>query len=146
MAAIYHQVGIKAPPAQIFAALTTDQGLAHWWTRDAQGSSVVGESLSFQFEDAVLRMQVLSLEPDRLVRWKCTEGHAEWLNTEIEFRLRADPYQTFVDFRHDLWREATYLYAHCNTKWAVYLLSLKDYLEMGKGHPFPNDVQINHDE
>lgn len=146
MVTIYHQVGIKSPPAKIYTALTTVHGLTHWWTRDTRGSSAPGETLQFHFDNAAIHMRILTLDPDRQVRWQCVAGHPEWLNSEIEFRLRADPYQTFVDFRHDQWREPTYLFAHSNTKWGVFLLSLKDYLEMGKGHPFPNDIQVNHNE
>ena len=36
--------------------------------------------------------------------------------------------------------------AHCSCKWAVFLLSLKDALETGKGRPFPDDIHIDHDE
>jgi hypothetical protein len=28
-------------------------------------------------------------------------------------------------------------------KWATFMLSLRDYLETGKGRPFPNDIQID---
>ncbi len=27
-------------------------------------------------------------------------------------------------------------------KWATFLLSLKDYVETGRGRPFPNDLKI----
>ena len=43
------------------------------------------------------------------------------------------------------WREETGMFAHCSTKWAVFLLSLKDLLETGKGRPAPDDVPIHHD-
>jgi hypothetical protein len=33
---------------------------------------------------------------------------------------------------------------HCSTKWAVFMLSLKELLEKGKGHPAPDDIEINH--
>jgi len=29
-------------------------------------------------------------------------------------------------------------------KWATFMLSLKNLLETGKGHPAPNDLQINY--
>jgi hypothetical protein len=31
---------------------------------------------------------------------------------------------------------------HCTTKWATSLLSLKAFIETGKGRPAPNDVQV----
>jgi hypothetical protein len=32
---------------------------------------------------------------------------------------------------------------HCSTKWATFLLSLRDDLESGKGRPAPRDVKIH---
>jgi hypothetical protein len=32
---------------------------------------------------------------------------------------------------------------HCSTKWAIYLMSLKQLVETGKGEPAPHDVQIS---
>ena len=32
---------------------------------------------------------------------------------------------------------------HCSTKWAAYLMSLKELVETGQGAPAPNDVQIS---
>ena len=35
---------------------------------------------------------------------------------------------------------------HCCTKWAVFLLSLKEAIEKGEGRPYPDDIHIDHDE
>jgi hypothetical protein len=32
---------------------------------------------------------------------------------------------------------------HCSTKWAIYLMSLKQLVETGAGAPAPHDVQIS---
>ncbi len=32
---------------------------------------------------------------------------------------------------------------HCSTKWAVFLMSLKDLLEKSDGRPAPRDVKIH---
>ncbi len=32
---------------------------------------------------------------------------------------------------------------HCSTKWAMFLMSLKAFVETGRGAPFPNDVHIS---
>jgi len=36
MAEIKHRVGIKGSSEQIYALLTTDKGLARWWTSDTR--------------------------------------------------------------------------------------------------------------
>ena len=66
------------------------------------------------------------------------------LNTRICFNLEALDDQVIINFQHADWQEATEFMGHCSTKWAVFLLSLKDYLETGTGKPFPNDIHINH--
>ena len=33
--------------------------------------------------------------------------------------------------------------AHCSTKWATFLLSLRDLVETGKGKPAPADLKIS---
>jgi hypothetical protein len=38
--------------------------------------------------------------------------------------------------------EAVEFTAHCSTKWATFLLSLRDLVETGKGRPAPNDILI----
>ena len=59
--------------------------------------------------------------------------------------LSADEKQCWVHFSHSGWRERTGIFPHCSTKWGVFMLSLKDLLEKGKGQPYPDDIQINHD-
>jgi hypothetical protein len=49
-----------------------------------------------------------------------------------------------VQFTHSGWDDNMGMFPHCSMKWAVFMLSLKDLLEKGKGHPFPDDLQINH--
>jgi len=45
-------------------------------------------------------------------------------------------------FAHRNWREEVEFMAHCSTKWATFLLSLRDFAESGKGQPSPNDLKI----
>ena len=68
----------------------------------------------------------------------------EWVGTEITFRLKPDDAQIYVHFTHSNWGSDTDLLAHCSTKWAVFLLSLKDLLEKGKGRPSPDSWPIDH--
>jgi hypothetical protein len=56
--------------------------------------------------------------------------------------LRTRRAQTFVLFSHEGWREPNEFMHHCSTKWATFLLSLKDLVENGKGSPEPRDTKI----
>ena len=145
---IRHEVGIKASPEAVYGALTEVKKLAGWWTSDTRGDgSKVGGVLEFWFGDFCQKFEVVELQPGKLVRWKGDreEGIEEWAGTEVSFALSADEAQCWVEFGHSGWREQTDFFAHCSTKWAVFMLSLKDLLETGKGRPAPDDVPINHD-
>ena len=143
MASIYHQIGVKTSPDKIFKAIATLEGLADWWTV-AKGSCDTGEVIEFWFGDFHMDMKVADQVDKSSVTWVCIGGDAQWQDTEITFTLKETDQQTLINFNHRKWVETSELYRQCNTKWAVFLLSLKDYLETGKGRPFPNDMQINH--
>jgi uncharacterized protein YndB with AHSA1/START domain len=98
---IIHRVGIKAPVSKVYAALSTIEGVAGWWTKETTGVSKPGGTIEFEFS---------TLSGER--------------------------------FGHVNWREAVEFTAHCSTKWATFLLSLRDLVEAGKGRPAPNDIQI----
>ena len=143
---IRHQVGIKAAPHAIYEALTDTAKLAGWWTTDTRGTGTeVGGILEFCFGDACQRFEVMELQPDKRVRWKAVGNKSlgEWLGTEVVFSLNADEKQTYIDFSHSGWRRDNGSFPQCSTKWAVFMLSLKDLVEKGKGRPAPDDVEIN---
>ncbi len=142
---INHQVGIKASPEKIYEALTTNDGLAKWWTNDVSGTGDVGSVIEFRFGDIGVNFAVTELIPNKTVRWKHSGNMPEgWMGTEVLFQLHVDDEQIFVRFTHSNWKESPDFMAHCSTKWAVFLLSLKEAMETGRGQPFPNDVQIDH--
>ncbi len=143
MATIYHQVGIKAPLSAVYAAIATPDGISGWWTRTS-GDPEPGGDLDFYFDDISVMVKVTANEPDKYIEWTVGGKQGEWLDTRICFQLVARDGQVMVNFQHAGWREATEMFAHCNTKWAVFLLSLKDYLETGTGKPYPHDKHINH--
>jgi uncharacterized protein YndB with AHSA1/START domain len=148
MADIVHRVGIKAPVSQVYDALSTIDGLAAWWTRATTGSSKVGDVIALRFstetgeEIGGFDMDVLELQPDQSVRWRVKDGPAEWVGTDIEFLLSRQDDHTIVMFGHRRWRDEAEFMAHCSTKWATFLLSLRELAETGTGRPAPHDLRI----
>jgi uncharacterized protein YndB with AHSA1/START domain len=146
---IVHRIGIKAPAAKVYAALATIDGLAGWWTKDTTGSAKAGGHVVFRFHTATgdeiggFGMDVLELSPDHRVQWQVKDGPAEWVGTEIEFLLSQQDGQTIVLFGHRHWRDEGEFMAHCSTKWATFLLSLRDLVESGQGKPSPDDLKIS---
>lgn len=142
---INHRVGIDATPERIYQALTTNDGLAAWWTHDVSGAGGEGSIIEFRFGGGGPDFEVAELVSNRSVRWWHSGNVPEaWMKTEILFQLQQEEEQTFVRFTHSNWKENSDFLAHCCSKWGVFLLSLKDYLETGKGRPYPNDLQIDH--
>jgi uncharacterized protein YndB with AHSA1/START domain len=143
MVDILHRIGVTASPDDVYAALTTVEGLASWWTEDTGGDGSVGGLLRFRFEPGGFDMKVLEAQPAELVRWEVVDGPQEWVGTEIRFDLTQEDGFTILQFRHGGWKEPVDFMYHCSTKWATFLMSLKNVLETGKGQPAPHDVRIS---
>jgi uncharacterized protein YndB with AHSA1/START domain len=136
---ILHRVGIDAPVEKVYETLTTLEGNRAWWDSSAVGDAKKGGLLTF-FKN--WDFKVVETKPNELVKWKCVRGDSDWLDTEIIFQLVHKKGQTFVLFTHADWKEPVEFMHHCSTKWATFLLSLKQLLETGKGRPAPGEVQI----
>jgi uncharacterized protein YndB with AHSA1/START domain len=136
---IIHRVGINASPEKTFEALSTIDGLRHWWTTETSGSTQHGGIIDFGF----CHMTVVESIPRERIHWRCTKGPEEWLGTEVVFQLLYKDSQTFVMFTHAQWKQPTEFMHHCSTKWAVFLLSLRDWLERNEGRPAPYDIKIH---
>jgi uncharacterized protein YndB with AHSA1/START domain len=144
MSDILHRVAIKSSPNDSYRALTTQAGLAGWWTSDTKGGFDVGGTIRFQFGDrGFIEMKVLELAPASRVLWEVVGGPGDWIGTKVSFDLAPEDNFTIVRFKHQGWKEPSDFMHHCSTKWATFLMSLKALLETGTGAAFPNDVHIS---
>jgi uncharacterized protein YndB with AHSA1/START domain len=134
---------MRGSAKQVYQALSTLDGLSHWWITGTTGDPTVGGTLHFRPEGGGFDMQVLESSPGELVKWRCTGGPPEWIGTELTFRLQGEDGATMVLFTHAGWREPVEFMHHCSTKWAVFLLSLKDWIERDEGRPHPYDIKIH---
>ena len=148
MVDIIHRIGIKAPLAQVYAALTTVEGVAGWWTEETTGEGKLGGPFNVLFrnpsgaEIGKMAFEMRKLDTDK-VSWHCTSGPSEWLGTDVTFDLTQSGEDTQLVFGHRNWREAVEFTAHCSMKWAVFLLSLRQLVETGTGRPAPHDLKID---
>lgn len=142
---ILHRIGATSSSTQhAYQALTTLEGLSGWWASDTSGEpAVVGGVTKFRFVPGGFDMKVLELIPSERVLWEVVEGPPEWMGTHVNFELRQADEHTIVLFEHRGWSEQVEFMNHCSTKWAAYLLSLKQLLETGTGSPDPDDIQIS---
>jgi len=144
MVDILHRIGItNSSPDEVYSALTTIEGLSGWWATDTSGETGSGGVIEFRFGPGGFDMKVVQLEPGKKVVWEVVDGPAEWIGTEVCWELsQADDF-TIVLFAHRGWAEEVEFMYHCSTKWATFLLSLKQLLETGQGAPDPLDVKIS---
>ena len=144
MVDIIHRVGMKAADLDdVYAALATVDGLAGWWTADTTGQAEVGGLLEFRFEPGNIEMVVLESEPGRTVLWEVVDGPPEWIGTTVRWELKQEGDFVIVLFAHEGWKERVEFMSHCSTKWATFLVSLKQLVETGTGAPAPDDLQIS---
>jgi uncharacterized protein YndB with AHSA1/START domain len=149
MVNIVHRVGIKAPMAKVYEAISTVEGVRNWWTREITGLAEVGQVIRVRFlandgnELGSMEFEIIELDVHRSVRWLFQSGPAEWIGTEAKFELKEEGDYTIILFRHQGWREEVEFMAHCSLKWATFMLSLKELLETGTGRPAPQDVKID---
>ena len=127
----------------VYAALTTIEGLSGWWATDTTGQTEVGGILEFRFEPGGFDMQVLESNPAESVLWEVTAGPAEWIGTTVRWDLKQEGDYAIVLFAHEGWKEPVEFMYHCSTKWATFLVSLKQLIETGTGSPEPYDLKIS---
>lgn len=136
-AAIEHIQYVRATPAQVYDALTSQQGLAEVWTDTLTVQAVMGAVNEFHFGDAgSVKVKIVEWLPRSRLAWRCLESDPQWVGTQISFDLERRDDSTAVVLRHEGWREVTEFYRWCNYNWAMFLYSLKSYCEDGAGLPF----------
>jgi len=143
MRRVIHAVTIKAPRHGVYEALATRGGLAQWWTTDVTGDAVPGGTLALRFADVFKPdMQVVALDRDTAVRWRCVGGEQAWLDNAFSFDLTDDNGLTLLMFRQEYARELDdRAYGSFNYNWGHYLTSLKTLCETGTGAPFEQTAQ-----
>jgi uncharacterized protein YndB with AHSA1/START domain len=128
---------VKAPIEQVFAALTTQPGLAAVWTDHLDVAPELGAVNSFHFGDGKPdKMKLAELIPNKRVLWHCMDSDPQWIGTEISFDLEQRQGKVAVTLKQDKWRAVTEFYRFCNYNWGIFLLSLKEYCEDGRGMPY----------
>lgn len=146
---IIHRVGIKSELNHVFSAISTIDGLASWWTQNTSGVSKENGEIVFTFKSpsnvviGEMKMKVSRIVPNEKVEWICLAGPEDWVGTLFTFDLKKENEYTVLNFGHRNWAQETESMAHCNMKWGTFLLSLRDYVETGKGKPSPNDIKID---
>jgi uncharacterized protein YndB with AHSA1/START domain len=136
---LVHQVDIKATPDTIYKAVSTQEGLASFWTDDTRAESKVGSVASFGFGGPSQRMKVADLQPGKLVKWTALADFPNWGDTVVEWEITpGEEGQTSFTFRHRNWPEGVTAddLGSINFTWGMIVDRLKQYAESGKPVPY----------
>src|ERR1700722_13741713 len=88
---------IGATPKHVYAALTTEEGLASWWTHNTKASPEQNTIAKFGFKPPYVKeMKIAELEPEKRVVWKCQKGADEWVGTTLTFELESGEKHSFL--------------------------------------------------
>jgi uncharacterized protein YndB with AHSA1/START domain len=139
MAAIVKELIIAVVPERVWAALTQPAEIGHWWTNDLNARLEVGTLAEFRFGewgDFVVRFEVAELDRNKRMRWLSRRGPApHWEGTSVTWSVTPAQNGTQLVFIHEGFAQADERYEMTSAWWEHFLVSLKSYLETGKGFP-----------
>src|SRR5947208_2873876 len=88
--AIVHTVEMRAPRADVFRALVGRAGPARsGWYKESTTAPRMNALSDFRFGagEVVAKMRVAALEEEARVVWRCVDGPADWIGTDVAFHL-----------------------------------------------------------
>lgn len=134
---IIHATTIATTPDRLYQALTTERGLAGWWTPDVTAEPRVGGVNEFRF-GAVARLswRVDELVPGRRVAWSSVDVPPEWTGTRLVFEIAPAGDRTDFRFTQTGLPDRYADYGCFAYLWGQYVRSLKLLLETGTGEPY----------
>lgn len=138
MKKILHYLHVGAAADSVYDALTTNAGLAGWWSTRVTVEPGVGGVIRFTFlEGFNPDMEVTRLEEGRRVEWRCVAGHDNWRDNTFSFEIREAGDACELMFTQVYARELSdEVYGNYNFNWGYYLGSLKKLCETGQGTPY----------
>jgi uncharacterized protein YndB with AHSA1/START domain len=132
MPEIDHEVKISATPEQVFAALSTREGVASWQTPHTEGNGEVGSQWRFIFTGrAEFDWEVVESETPSRVVWLCTKGPGDSVGTTATFLISTSDDRTLLELKHSGWPGTHGNFRKCNTIWAVLLHHIQQYVQTG---------------
>jgi uncharacterized protein YndB with AHSA1/START domain len=144
MAEILFDFPIIGPPAAVFAAVATPDGLEKWWTRGGTGEGAVGAVWAFDFGPSYQWKGVVrAFEAERLIEWELTVADPDWTGTRVRIALDDPPGGlTWVRFAHTGWREPNEHHRITAFCWAMYLRHMKHWVQDGRTVPYDRRLEV----
>lgn len=138
MADMHHEVQIEAPLTKVYEAITTQEGLRSWWTKDSVVEGHEGGSAEFGFarRATLFRMRIKEFKAPKRVVWTCVGDVEEWKDTELNWDISKADKGAVLRFTHSGWKSVAGYFATCNSTWGMLMYRLKDYVEGNNPGPY----------
>jgi uncharacterized protein YndB with AHSA1/START domain len=142
MARVHHRIGVAAPREKVYACLLEPDKLTGWWSSTAEANG----NLRLGFAGlTTLEFEIVDNQPPERLLLNCTGQPEIWDQSSLEFRTENAEKQTYLYLTHSKESASDIDFLYFNTKWPLFLVSLKDFVELGSGRPYPNDQRIDHE-
>ncbi|HET8840098.1 MAG TPA: SRPBCC domain-containing protein [Ktedonobacteraceae bacterium] len=133
---IVHSISIETTPERLYETITTQNGLAEWWTPETKAEPIVGAINEFHFMGTTLKFRVDKLEPARHVVWSSVLVPPSWEKTHVLFDITPEGDTVNLKFSHTGFTSPGGDFGITSYSWAQYIRSIKLLLETGEGEPF----------
>ena len=139
---------VSKTPSEVFNAIRNFRG---WWSEEIDGDTgSLNETFFYHYKDIHLcKMKMVESVPEkRLVylvvqnEFNFIEDKTEWVGTRLVFDIMREGDKTHVKFTNQGLTPEDECYEVCDDAWTGYITrSLKDFIELGKGNPNPEDKE-----
>ncbi len=137
MPRIVFEVEVDAPATKLAEALTTQHGIAGWWTDDVSLAGGAGATMTLGFPIAPRPFQLRVDEADEQhVVWSSVgEFPPHWAGTQVAWTLTPAGRSTIVHFAHDGWASDEGPFGSSALTWGRLMDTLKRFAETGTAAP-----------
>lgn len=141
-----HFIGAKCTKEAMFRAVSLASELEKWWATNATGKLELGGTLNLTFENlTTLKFRYDKISPNEKLVLTCFNSFKSWNNTQLVFEIEEKNHQVFLTHTHqNIDPQDIESLTYFTSKWTIYLLSLKQYLEKGIGTPYPTGPKLYH--
>ena len=146
MATIHHQLSMNALVAEVYAAISTADGIGTWWNKQTAKQTDCGMVLEHNPgpEHGVVKLRVVELVPNKRVEWECISTHPKsspasaWTGTHFIFEFaeggdagvgRTPNRTTTLDFRQVGYDEQSKFFEFNRDAWGQVLQNLRKVVE-----------------
>lgn len=141
---ITYNLTIKTLPKTVYNAVSSENGIKGWWSKECTVGSAKGEKslLKFNKQGTIVEMgfKTISLDTNKKVIWECIENaNLAWLGTQIITEIEEIDGTSKVKFSHEGFDEkwkGNDAFEMTKGGWDHFMKSLIDFCENGKGQPW----------